>query len=91
MVGGYIIDRFGIITNFSITCAVQLVFSTLPLLFIAKYVPNEKDTTSISALRNDLHMATLKLQEYIWNSMVLIDHSPSSCEKEAKTEHIPSV
>ena len=54
MVGGYIIDKYGIIVNFTITILVQVFVGTAPLLLVYKYIPAENDSSSIIGLWNDL-------------------------------------
>jgi hypothetical protein len=65
MVGGYIIDRYGIVVNFSITVLVQMFLGTLPLLLIWKYVPDEKDTSSMAALWQDTKNKILKFYQTV--------------------------
>ena len=54
MVGGYIIDKYGIVTNFVCTVIIQIFASTIPLLFISNLIPDEVDTADMSALRQDI-------------------------------------
>ncbi|CAM9678952.1 unnamed protein product, partial [Ectocarpus fasciculatus] len=46
MLGGYIIDKYGIIVNFTITVLVQIFVGTAPLILVSSYIPAENDASS---------------------------------------------
>lgn len=55
MLGGYIIDKYGIIVNFTITVLVQIFVGTAPLILVSSYIPAENDASSMKGLWKDFN------------------------------------
>lgn len=81
MVGGYIIDKYGIVVNFSFTVLVQICLGTMPLLLIRNYVPDEKDTSNMAALWADVCSAASTLYKFLGGSILGSEVGTAVCEE----------
>lgn len=77
MIGGYIIDEYGIIVNFSFTVLMQILLATLPLLLIMNKIPDEKDSANMKALKDDI----IEMTKLFYHSVFAIPHCFSSLSK----------